>query len=142
MVGLAFMWVRAGSILIAITALSGCAELQGLRDFAMAPANQPASHDPTFRVNELRPGMTTPQLQAKYGNRLVRDGGGRGFDLYVVEPVTATPGSAMRRERLALWVTDGKLGTWGLVEANGTVAGGLPPPDALPPAPGRARVAG
>ena len=102
----------------------------------MAPANAPVHDDPSFRLSQLKGGMVRPQLDAIYGKRLVRKDGDASFDLYMVEPAGARSASGGERERLALWVIDGHLATWGIADANGPVA--VPPKvNALPPAPGQ-----
>jgi len=134
------MRLRGGGLyaLFALAVLqAGCTNIPGTADYAMAPANAPVVHDPSFRVNELKGGMTKPQLDAIYGTRLVREGGDPTYDLYQVESANAQPGA--KREQLALWVIDGKLATWGIVEANGPIAMAAPPPEAVPPAPAETR---
>jgi hypothetical protein len=116
--------------------LAGCAEMPGLSDYAMAPANAPVNDDPSYHVSQLKGGMVKRELDAIYGKRLVRKDGDAGYDLYAVESASARPGAGGERERLALWMINGHLATWGIVETNGPIP--VPPsPNALPPAPGQ-----
>jgi hypothetical protein len=116
--------------------LAGCADMPGSSDYAMAPTMAHAQDDPSFRLSQLKGGMAKPQLDAIYGKRLVRGDGAATYGLYMVESYAARPGLAPQRERLALWVIDGRLATWGIVDAGGPVP--IPPKlNALPPAPGQ-----
>jgi hypothetical protein len=120
----------------------------GTNDYAMATPEATSAQrslvaDPSFRLTELRVGMTKAQLEAMYPGRLAFDSGDGRNDLYFVEPQTATPNSAVARDRLSLWLNEGRLATFGLVSTNEPVvvasaptmpAAGLP---GLPPPPSR-----
>lgn len=78
--------------------LAGCANMPGLSDYAMAPANAPVHDDPSFRLSQLKSGMVKLQLDAIYGKRLVRKDRDATYDLYLVASVAARPGLGLRRE--------------------------------------------
>ncbi len=120
-----------GALLLAV-ALGGCTDTHGLfgssenSDYAMvAPqpvaAPQPQA-DPSFRVTELRVGLTKAQLEAMYPRRLALDTSDASNALYFVEPLGLTPRSVVQRDRLVLWLKDGKLATFDVVRSNESVA--------------------
>ena len=122
---------RVGSAMLLAALLAGCSEnrlfpgSQGFSDFAMAsPGPMAGQADPSFRVNELRPGLSKAELQAMYPGRLAFDSGDAQNELYFVEPPGASPQTL--RDRLVLWLNDGKLATChfeiALQAANITVA--------------------
>ena len=116
--------------------LTGCAETQSLTDYAMAPATAPLTEDPSYHVSQLKGGMGKRELDAIYGKRLVRKEGDATYDLYAVESAATRADRDGERERLALWMINGRLATWGMVAANGPIP--VPPKlNALPPAPGQ-----
>jgi len=147
---------RLGSALLLAALLAGCADspeyarthrISGLNDFAMATpdtGNSPVL-DPTFRISELRVGMSMAQLEAMYPGRLALDNVDGRNNHYFVEPQAAIPNSTVARDRLSLWLNDGRLATFGLVSTNEPVLVASAPtipaasavPAGLPPPPSR-----
>jgi hypothetical protein len=130
---------RVGSAFLLVGLLAGCSDMPGFQkmqafdgfkgwnDFAMATPEPVRSQglpvaDPSFRMSELRAGMDKAQLEAMYPGRLAFDSGDARNQLYFVEPTGVTPYSAVARDRLALWLNDGRLATFGLVNTNEPVA--------------------
>lgn len=139
-------WRTAGALLLAAM-LAGCSEMRdfsgfdgfskafdfsgwrGLNDFAMAtpePAKQAHAPsrlqgDPSFRVSELKQGMTRAQIEAMYPNRLALDSSDSRNQLYIVEPLGMSPGNKAAHDRLELFVSDGKLAAFGVVHSEEAV---------------------
>ncbi len=129
---------RLGSALLLAMLLAGCADTDFPRmsgpngynwwsDFAMATPEPVRSQgspvaDPSFRMSELTAGLSKAHLEAIYPSRLAFDSGDTRNQLYFVEPASVTPHSAVARDRLTLWLNDGKLATFGLVNTNEPVA--------------------
>jgi sporulation related protein len=127
----------AGAILLAALLagfLAGCTDTHDMfgsssnSDFAMAqpqlvaePPSQ-AMPDPYFRLSELRIGLTKTQLEAMYPGRLALDSSDAHNALYFVEPTGLEPRSVVERERLVLWVTDGRLATFDVMQSQEPVA--------------------
>jgi hypothetical protein len=120
-----------GALLLA-GLLGGCAETTDFftpaprtPDYAMAPPDStviPSQGDPSFRYGELRAGMTKAQLEAMYPGRLAFDSSDSRSALYFVEPLGLAPRSIVDRERLVLWLTDGRLATFNVVRSSEPVA--------------------
>lgn len=112
----------------------GCSEMpqfkSGLADWAMAPATTgsipvaaPAVQaDPSFRVSELKVGLTKADLQAMYPNRLAFDSGDGRNELYFVEPPGVAPRATVTRDRLVLWLNDGRLASFDVLRSSEPVA--------------------
>ncbi len=89
--------------------------------------------------------MTKAQLEAMYPGRLALDNGDGRNNHYFVEPQAAIPNSTVARDRLSLWLNDGRLATFGLVSTNEPVLVASAPtipaasavPAGLPPPPSR-----
>lgn len=146
------MDVRVGSALLLAMLqamlLAGCAELPlfsgspGWSDYASAPPAPAAivrTADPSFRVSELRTGMTKAQLEAMYPGRLAFDSRDAGNALYFVEPLGVSPNTLVARHRLVLWLNDGKLATFDVVQSTEPVAAATIPAPASPAATGSIR---
>ena len=106
---------------------------------APPPAAAPVQADPSFRMGELRAGMTKAELQAMYPNRLAFDSGDGRNELYFVEPPGVTPRATVTRDRLVLWLNDGKLASFDVARSSEPVAVAAiaiqeppPPPPRLP----------
>ena len=130
----------AGAVLLAgllAGSLAGCTDTHdmfgssGNSDFAMAqpqPVSEPvamapqAMPDPYFRLGELRVGLTKTQLEAMYPGRLALDSSDAHNALYFVEPPGLEPRSVVERERLVLWVTDGQLAAFNVMQSQEPVA--------------------
>jgi hypothetical protein len=116
---------RVGSAMLLAALLAGCADNrlfhapQAQSDYAMAT---PAQADPTFRVNELRPGLSKAELQAMYPGRLAFDSGDARNELYFVEPLGVAPQARTPRDRLVLWFNDGRLATYEVLHTEEPVA--------------------
>ena len=69
------MRMGVGSALVLAALLAGCSDgrQSGLNTFAMATPEQTrqGNADPSFRLNDLRIGLTKAELEALYPNRLV-----------------------------------------------------------------------
>jgi hypothetical protein len=125
------MGYRLPGALLLAGLLGGCAETADFfapaprtPDYAMAapdPAVQPQG-DPSFRYGELRAGLTKAQLEAMYPGRLAYDSGDSRSALYFVEPMGLAPGTVVDRERLVLWLTDGRLSTFNVARSSEPVA--------------------
>ena len=146
---------RLGSALLLAALLAGCADspeyartarINGWNDFAMATpetGNSPVVH-PSLHIAELRVGMSYAHLAFMYPGRLVFDYGDDRNEHFFVEPQGAIPNSTVARNRLSLWLNDGRLATFGLVSTNEPVLVAIlrtPAPSAalagLPPPPSR-----
>jgi hypothetical protein len=147
---------RLGSAMLLAALLAGCVDspeyaqtyrINGWNDFAMATpdtGNSPVV-DPSFRITELRVGMSKARLEAMYPGRLALDNGDARNEHYFVEPQAAIPNSTVARDRLSLWLNDGRLATFGLVSTNEPVLVASAPampaasaaPMGLPPPPRR-----
>lgn len=133
---------RVGSAMLLAALLAGCSGnrlfpgLQGQSDYAMAtPGPMTAQADPSFRVNELRPGLSKAELQAMYPGRLAFDSGDASKELYFVEPLGVAPQTRTLRDRLVLWLNDGRLATFEVMRTDEevAVAASAPVPAAAPP---------
>ena len=131
---------RVGSTMLLAVLLAGCAEnrlltgLQGRPDYAMAtPGPTTAPADPSFRMNELRPGLNKAELQAMYPGRLAFDSGDARNELYFVEPLGVSPQTRTPRDRLVLWLNDGRLDKFEVMHTDEAVAASAPAPAAAPP---------
>ncbi len=123
------VWRIAGAVILAAW-LGGCAENRlstGLMPPASeapqptAPAAGPA--DPSFRIGELKTGMTRAELIALFPNRMVAGSGSGADRYYYVEPPGVTTGTTVARDRLELLLNDDKLAAFGVVHANDEVMG-------------------
>ena len=127
---------RVGSAMLLAALLAGCSEnrlfpgSQGFSDFAMA-----AQADPSFRVNELRPGLSKAELQAMYPGRLAFDSGDEHNEMYLVEPLGVAPQTRTPRDRLVLWLNDGRLASFEVMRTDEAVAvaASAPAPALTPP---------
>ena len=124
---------RMGSAMLLAALLAGCADnrlfhgSQGQSDFAMAtPGPTTAPADPSFRVNELRPGLNKAELQAMYPGRLAFDSGDARNELYFVEPLGVSPQTRTPRDRLVLWLNDGRLDKFEVMHTDEAVAAPAP----------------
>jgi hypothetical protein len=134
---------RGASALLLAALLAGCAENQqysGLSAFATATpepvARTKPQADASFRMSELKPGLTKAELQALYPSRLLFGSGDARNELYFVESPGVAPRSKVARDRLVLWLNDGKLATFDVMRTDETVmlaAPALLPPRAAPP---------
>lgn len=133
---------RVGSAMLLAALLAGCADnrlfhgSQGQSDYAMAiPGSMTAQTDPSFRVNELRPGLSKAELQAMYPGRLVFDSGDDHNEMYFVEPLGVSPQTPTLRDRLVLWLNDGRLATFEVMRTDEevAVAASVPMSAATPP---------
>lgn len=98
----------------------------------------PVQADPSFRVTDLKVGLTKADLQAMYPNRLAFDSGDGRNELYFVEPPGVAPRSTVTRDRLVLWMNDGRLATFDVVRSTEPVAvAALTLPEPPPPPPPR-----
>ena len=128
--GSAFVLAALQAVLLAsCTDMARNSDSRGFFDFAMATpapattgtiAQSPA--DPSLRVNELRAGLTLSELEAMYPGRLAFDSQDQRNALYFVEPDGVPPNSAVPRERLVLWLNDGRLATFDVVPSSEPVA--------------------
>jgi cell division protein FtsN len=84
--------------------------------------------DPSFRVNELRPGLSKAALQAMYPGRLAFDSGDARNELYFVEPLGVMPQTRTPRDRLVLLLNDGRLATFEVMRTDEEVAVAAPAP--------------
>jgi hypothetical protein len=147
---------RLGSALLLAALLAGCVdspeyartyrdgginESNGWSDYAMATSEPVMARpsrvvDPSFRISELRVGMTKAELIAMYPGRLALDNAHGRNEHYFVEPQVAVPNSTVSRDRLSLLLNDGRLATFGLVTTNEpmrvTSAPALPAASAMP----------
>lgn len=121
---------RLGSALLLAALLAGCADnqqLSGRNAFALAtpepasPATVPA--DPSFRLSELKPGLSKAELETLYPNRLVLGSSFGRNQYYFVEPPGVTTGTKVARDRLELFVNDGKLAAFGVTRSDDEVMG-------------------
>lgn len=126
---------RVGSAMLLAALLAGCANNQqfsrpqGGADYAMATTESiTAQADPSFRVNELRPGLSKAELQAMYPGRLAFDSGDARNEMYFVEPLGVSPQSQTLRDRLVLWLSDGRLATFEVMRTDEEVAVAAPVP--------------
>lgn len=153
-VGDAMGWRIGGALGLTLMA-AGCTEFtQNARspvaDWAMAPmttgsipvTTTAVQADPSFRMGELKVGLSKADLQALFPNRLAFDSGDGRNELYFVEPAGVTPRATVSRERLVLWLNDGRLASYDVLRSTEPVAVAAvtqqPPP---PPAPTRAKAA-
>jgi hypothetical protein len=120
---------RVGSAMLLAALLAGCSENRlltgslGQSDYAMVtPGSMTAQADPSFRVNELRPGLSKAELQAMYPGRLAFDSGDDRKELYFVEPLGVAPQTRPLRDRLVLWLNDGRLATFEVMRTDEAVA--------------------
>ena len=120
--------------------LAGCADnrlfhgSQGQSDYAMAtPGPMTAQADPSFRVHELRPGLSKAELQAMYPGRLAFDSGDAHNEMYFVEPLGIAPQTRTPRDRLVLWLNDGRLASFEVMRTDEAVAVAAPAPAASQP---------
>lgn len=136
---------RVGTAMLLAALLAGCAEnrllagLPGQSDFAMAtpePMTAPATAqaDPSFRVSELKAGLSKAELQAMYPGRLAFGAGNARDALYFVEPPGVAPQSTVVRDRLVLWLNDGKLASFEVKRTDEAVAVAAPALRASPSA--------
>jgi hypothetical protein len=127
-------WRLGGVLGLAIIA-AGCSEspkmsMPGMSDWAMAPATTgsipavavPVQADPSFRMTDLKVGLSKADLQAMYPNRLAFDSGDGRNELYFVEPAGVTPRSTVTRDRLVLWLNDGRLASFDVLRSSEPVA--------------------
>jgi hypothetical protein len=120
-------WRVAGAMVVAAF-LAGCAgnqPLPGLNDFALVPPDPAvqANADPSLHLSELRPGLSKAELETIFPNRMVS---GRRFghnQYYYVEPLGLTTGTKVARDRLELFVNDGKLAAYGVTHSDDEVMG-------------------
>ena len=132
---------RVGSAMLLAALLAGCADnrlfpgSQGQSDFAMAtPGSMTAQTDPSFRVNELRPGLSKAELQAMYPGRLAFDSGDEHNEMYFVEPLGVAPQTRTPRDRLVLWLNAGRLASFEVMRPDEEVAVATPAPMLAPAA--------
>ena len=132
---------RGGSAMLLAALLAGCANNQqfsrpqGGADYAMATTGSTtAQADPSFRVNELRPGLSKAELQAMYPGRLAFDSGDARNEMYFVEPLGISPQSRTLRDRLVLWLSDGRLANFEVMRTDEAVAVAAPAPTRAPAA--------
>ena len=128
---------RMGSAMLLAALLAGCADnrlfhgSQGQSDFAMAtPGPMTAQADPSFRVHELRPGLSKAELQSMYPGRLAFDSGNAHNEMYFVEPLGVSPQTRTPRDRLVLWLSDGRLDKFEVMHTDEAVAASAPAPAA------------
>lgn len=120
-------WRVAGAMVLA-ACLAGCADHEqftGLSALATA-TSEPAAQgqaDPSFRFNELKPGLSKAELESLYPNRMVAGGKFGRNQYFYVEPVNLTTGTKVARDRLELFVTDGKLAAFAVAHSDGEVMG-------------------
>lgn len=126
---------RVGSATLLAALLAGCANNQqffrpqGGPDYAMAtPESITAQADPSFRVHELRPGLSKAELQAMYPGRLAFDSGDARNEMYFVEPLGISPQTRTLRDRLVLWLSDGRLANFEVMRTDEEVAVAAPAP--------------
>jgi len=119
------MNLRVGNALLLAALLAGCADLSQYTGasysgstMAAPEARAPLNADPTFRMSELRVGLTKAQLEAMYPGRLAFDSRDARNALYFVEPLGVTPDTSVPRNRLVLWLNDGKLATFEVVQST------------------------
>jgi len=131
---------RVGGVMLLAALLAGCADnrlfhgSQGQSDYAMAtPGPMTAQADPSFRVNELRPGLSKAELQAMYPGRLAFDSGDAHNEMYFVEPLGIAPQTRTPRDRLVLWLNDGRLASFEVMRTDEAVAVAAPAPAASQP---------
>jgi len=120
---------RLGGALFASALLAGCAEGPDLfsrtprasQNAVAAPVAQLPT-DPSFRVGELRAGLTKAQLDAMYPGRLAFDSRDARGALYFVEPLGLNPNVGVERNRLVLWLNDNRLARFDVVRSTEPVA--------------------
>ncbi len=117
---------RVGSAVLLAVLLAGCAEnrlfsgLAGQASYAMAtPAQQPEN---AFRFSELKAGLGKADLEAMYPGRLARSRGDARNEQYLVEAPGAVAQPQVMRERLELWLTDGKLAAYDIARTDAPLA--------------------
>jgi len=119
-------WRVAGALIVAVC-LGGCAETMtsGASSFLVEPPDPAttATADPSFRVSELKIGMSKAELQTLYPNRIVAGTRFGANQYYYVEPPGVTTGSKVQRTRLELFLNEGKLAAYGLQRSEGEVMG-------------------
>jgi len=122
---------RFAAALLAPALLGGCSDLPEFfrpsrgPDYAMAAPAAPVAPlptDPSFRVGELRVGLTKTQLDSMYPGRLAFDSRDARNALYFVEPLGLNPTAGVVRNRLVLWLNDGKLASFEVVRSTEPVA--------------------
>jgi hypothetical protein len=137
-----------GSAFLLAALLAGCTNSQqsGLNAFAMVTPEQVrhADADASFRLNQLRLGLTKAELEALYPNRmvLVADDSDERTSFYFVEPLDVTTGTAVPRNRLVLQVVEGRLAGFDVLHSDDVVMGateiaGLPASAPMTPPAGR-----
>jgi len=119
---------RVACVFVLATWLAGCADnrlISGANGF-LTETPDPATvstADPSFRVGELKTGMSKAELLALYPNRMVAGGKFGPNQYYYVEPPGLTTGSKVQRDRLELFLNDGKLAAYGLLRSQSEVMG-------------------
>ena len=107
----------------------------------MAAPVAPVQTDPSFRVSELKIGLTKAQLDAMYPGRLAFDSHDARNALYFVEPLGLAPHTRVERNRLVLWLNDGALASFDVARSSEPLAvaeaTGSAPATARAMAPGR-----
>lgn len=119
-------WRIVGTLILAAW-LGGCAETMtsGASNFLVEPpdAASTATADPSFRVSELKIGMSKAELQGLYPNRIIAGTRFGANQYFYVEPPGVTTGTKVLRHRLELFLTDGKLAAYGLQRSENEVMG-------------------